>query len=144
MGGNYLPPPSHSSHALPPPSPAILGVLGPQIYMVYLSIPPTVFHLIHRLRRAETARRGPIHLLYKPCVFPLGGGGGWVGAVYLLGGGVGDRAQDSHLIANKKSCHCPLQELSEFLPALHLNGRDFPTSPVLTCCPGRNKLKNEG
>ncbi len=32
--------------------------------------PPMVFHLIHRLRRAEVARRGPIHLLYNPWAKP--------------------------------------------------------------------------
>ncbi len=31
--------------------------------------PPTVFHLIHRLRKAEVARRRPIHLLYNPWFF---------------------------------------------------------------------------
>jgi hypothetical protein len=33
--------------------------------------PPTVFHLMHRLRRAEVARRGSIHLLYNPCFRPF-------------------------------------------------------------------------
>jgi hypothetical protein len=60
--GNYLPHSTHSSQDLPPRFCVCLANKST------CPFPPTVFHLIKRLQRAEVAQRGPIQLLFNPCL----------------------------------------------------------------------------
>ncbi len=55
MRGNYPPTSTPSSHALPLPTPRFCVCLANKSTSPF---PPTIFHLIHRLRRAEDAQRG--------------------------------------------------------------------------------------